>query len=76
MRANAFISEGDNRVGLSSYDKATLAWNADGSVELFFGPEAPAGKAASWIPRTRRFADASRCGSQNFLMPRCGTTGG
>jgi hypothetical protein len=45
------LHSGDgNRVGLSFYDKATLAWNADGSVELFFGPEAPAGKAANWIP--------------------------
>jgi hypothetical protein len=31
--------------------------NSDGSVDVYFGPEAPAGKAANWIPTTpgRRF---------------------
>lgn len=49
-QTNAFIQGDNNRVGSSSYDAATLEWHADGSVDLFFGPEAPAGKAANWIP--------------------------
>jgi hypothetical protein len=31
----------------SSYDK--LNTNADGSVELYFGPQAPAGQESNWI---------------------------
>jgi hypothetical protein len=27
-----------------------LQANADGSVDVYFGPKAPAGKAANWIP--------------------------
>lgn len=49
-QTNAFIRGDGNRVGLSSYDAETLEWNPDGSVELFFGPQPPAGKAANWIP--------------------------
>ncbi|WP_446623900.1 DUF1214 domain-containing protein [Variovorax sp. LARHSF232] len=36
-----------------------LIVNADGSVDLFFGPKAPAGKEANWIqsvPKKGRFA--------------------
>ena len=27
-----------------------LAKNPDGSVDVFFGPEAPAGREANWVP--------------------------
>ena len=27
-----------------------LQKNADGSVDVFFGPKAPAGKEANWVP--------------------------
>lgn len=30
-------------------ERSTLATNADGSVDLYFGPEAPAGKESNWI---------------------------
>ncbi|MFD1554995.1 DUF1254 domain-containing protein [Paraburkholderia silviterrae] len=36
------------RVGADSYDNA-LRRNADGSVDLDFGPQPPAGNAANWI---------------------------
>ncbi|SAK86168.1 putative lipoprotein [Caballeronia hypogeia] len=36
------------RVGLDSYDKG-LQRNADGSIDIYFGPQPPAGKAANWI---------------------------
>jgi hypothetical protein len=29
---------------------AELAKNADGSVDLYFGPKAPAGKESNWVP--------------------------
>jgi hypothetical protein len=36
-----------NDAALSSYDK--LAFNADGSADLYFGPEAPAGLESNWM---------------------------
>lgn len=35
-------------VGLDSYDRS-LKKNADGSVDLYFGPKAPAGEETNWI---------------------------
>jgi hypothetical protein len=43
----------------SSIDSSTAALrkNDDGSVDIYFGPKAPAGKEANWIPTVdgRRF---------------------
>ena len=36
-----------NVAAKSSYDK--LATNADGSLDLYFGPTAPAGKESNWV---------------------------
>jgi len=34
----------------SKYNKRdTLVTNADGSIDVYFGPEAPAGKQANWM---------------------------
>jgi hypothetical protein len=44
---NAFIRESPV-VGLDSYSK-TMKKNADGSVDIYFGPKAPAGQEANWI---------------------------
>jgi hypothetical protein len=30
-------------------DKDKVTVNADGSIDLYFGPKAPAGKEANWI---------------------------
>jgi hypothetical protein len=38
-----------SRPGLDSYDQS-MRRNADGSVDLYFGPEPPAGQDANWIP--------------------------
>ena len=27
--------------------------NADGSTDIYFGPQAPAGKESNWVPTTR-----------------------
>jgi hypothetical protein len=47
---NAFIHNPENRVGVSSYDKQKLKINADGSVDVYVGPKAPAGLEINWIP--------------------------
>jgi hypothetical protein len=44
---NAFIRESPV-VGLDSYSK-TMKKNADGSVDISFGPKAPAGREENWI---------------------------
>ena len=44
---NAFIRE-SAVVGLDSYSK-TMKKNADGSVDIYFGPKAPAGQEANWV---------------------------
>ena len=47
---NAFIHNPNDRVAVSSYDKASLATNDDGSVDVYIGPDAPDGMEANWIP--------------------------
>ena len=41
------IQTDTNKAGLSTRDK--LEANADGSMDLWFGPHAPAGKDSNWI---------------------------
>lgn len=38
-----------NKAALSSMDGDSLQKNADGSIDIYFGPEAPAGKESNWI---------------------------
>lgn len=47
--SKAYIYNDLNRVALSSRDNH-LRLNEDGSVDLYFGPRAPAGKTSNWIP--------------------------
>ena len=50
-RANwAFINNSLDRASLDSFHKNTMKMNADGSVDLYFGPEAPANQESNWIP--------------------------
>jgi hypothetical protein len=46
----AFIYNPLERPGLSSRQLDTLKKNADGSVDLYFGPKAPKGLESNWIP--------------------------
>lgn len=50
MATWAFIYNPENRSGLSSFQKPKMKVNADGSVDLFVGPKAPAGFESNWIP--------------------------
>ena len=38
-----------SRASLASNDSAVQK-NADGSVEIYFGPAAPSGKESNWVP--------------------------
>ena len=46
----SFINNRLDRSGLSSYDKDKMKVNADGSVDLYFGPRAPKGLKSNWLP--------------------------
>jgi hypothetical protein len=39
------------KAGVASSDKG-LRTNADGTTDIFFGPDAPAGQQANWVPTT------------------------
>ena len=54
MDSKGFIRDGD-RVGLSSRDADTTQANADGSYDIYFGPEAPKGKKSNRIPTGEDF---------------------
>ena len=59
METKAFVCAGpcdtaDNGVGLSSFDKPSMKQNGDGSVDLYFGPKAPAGFEKNWVPTAGR----------------------
>ncbi|MBX9799647.1 MAG: DUF1214 domain-containing protein [Burkholderiaceae bacterium] len=46
----SFIYSASNRTTLSSYDVDKMKKNADGSVTIYVGPQAPAGLENNWIP--------------------------
>jgi hypothetical protein len=54
MQTKGFVEDVD-RVGISSRDMATLNKNDDGSVDLYFAPEAPEGLESNWIPTGEDF---------------------
>ena len=47
--------EGAERVGISSLEKDKLKVNSDGSVDLYFAPQAPKGQESNWIPTGEEF---------------------
>jgi len=49
-KTKAFIYNDIDRVGLSSYDKAALDVNEDGTIDIYFGATPPAGIESNWIP--------------------------
>jgi hypothetical protein len=46
----AFIQNPLDRAGLDSFDMNKMKADADGSVDVFFGPNAPVGLESNWIP--------------------------
>jgi len=49
MATWAFIYTPEERPGISSRDRDKMKINADGSVDIYFGPEAPEGYEHNWI---------------------------
>jgi len=54
MKTKGFI-EGAKPVGLSSVNLDMMKKNADGSVDVYFAPEAPVAMASNWIPTGEDF---------------------
>jgi hypothetical protein len=49
--ADATWFENQPKAGVASSDKG-LKVNADGTIDIYFGPKAPAGQQANWVPTT------------------------
>jgi hypothetical protein len=49
-RTWAFVNNPLDRAGLGSFNMKQMKVNADGSVDLYVGPKAPAGLESNWIP--------------------------
>ncbi|WP_454564990.1 DUF1254 domain-containing protein [Pseudomonas sp. AIG] len=54
LDSKSYIFNELDRGGLSSYDKAKMKLNEDGSVDLHLGAKAPAGLESNWIPTSGR----------------------
>jgi hypothetical protein len=54
MKTKGFVENVD-RVGISSRDKESLKLNNDGSVDIYFAPEAPDGLESNWVPTGEDF---------------------
>jgi hypothetical protein len=44
-----------SKVGIGSHDEANLKKNEDGTIDLYFGPKAPAGMESNWLPTGESF---------------------
>ena len=55
MKTKSMIPNPQNRAGLPPTTSRSSSMNADGSVDLYFGPTAPAGKASNWLPTGEDF---------------------
>jgi hypothetical protein len=72
-----FIINPSQRNGLSSLQKDAMKVNADGSVDLYFGPKAPAGFESNWLPTTgktpylwfRLYAPGEAFWDKTFKLP-------
>jgi hypothetical protein len=72
-----FIQNPVNRSGLSSQQKDSMKVNADGSVDLYFGPDAPAGFESNWLPTMgkmpylwfRFYAPGEKFWDKSFKLP-------
>jgi hypothetical protein len=53
--SKTFLPNELDRIGLSSRDTSHLRTGADGSLEIWFGPAAPAAWNVNWIPTGRDF---------------------
>jgi hypothetical protein len=76
-RTWAFIKNPLDRAGLGSFNINQMKTNPDGSVDLYFGPKAPAGMESNWIPTEdkepypwlRLYAPEEPFWNKSFKMP-------
>jgi hypothetical protein len=76
-RTWAFIENPLDRAGLGSFNMKEMKANSDGSVDLYFGPNAPVGLESNWIPTMgkepyvwlRLYAPDETFWSKTFKMP-------
>ena len=54
MKTKGFI-KGAESVGRATPNMADMNVNGDGSVDVFFAPEAPEGQKANWVPTGEDF---------------------
>jgi hypothetical protein len=72
-----FIQNPLDRAGLGSPNVKQMKANADGSIDLYFGPKAPAGMDSNWIPTMgkepypwlRLYAPEEAFWKKTFVMP-------
>lgn len=73
----AFVRNPLDRAGLGSFNLNQMKTNADGSVDLYVGPNAPAGLESNWIPTMgkepylwfRLYAPEEAFWNKSFKMP-------
>lgn len=63
-RTWAFVNNPLDRAGLGSFNMDQMKLNADGSVDLYVGPKAPAGLESNWIPTMGR----SHTSGSDFML--------
>jgi hypothetical protein len=76
-RTWAFVNNPLDRAGLGSFNMEQMKVNADGSVDLYVGPNAPAGLESNWIPTMgkepylwlRLYAPEEAFWQKSFKMP-------
>lgn len=54
VKTAGFIANA-SKVGIGSTDKANLKQNADGTIDIYFGPTAPQGLESNWLPTGEDF---------------------
>jgi hypothetical protein len=72
-----FVINPLKRNGLSSLQKDSMKMNSDGSVDLYFGPNAPKGFESNWLPTMgkkpylwfRLYAPAEAFWNKSFELP-------
>jgi hypothetical protein len=76
-RTWAFVNNPLDRAGLGSFNMDQMKVTADGSVDLYVGPNAPAGLDTNWIPTMGRepylwlrlYAPEEAFWNKSFKMP-------
>jgi hypothetical protein len=76
-RTWAFVQNPLDRAGLGSFNMDQMKVNADGSVDLYVGPKAPADLQSNWIPSMgktpylwlRLYAPEEAFWNKTFVMP-------